>query len=120
MKKQIWKRWTKVLLPAMVLFTLFSGCYTVKHPRDGRWESEDGKLIVSYEKAPYEAILTINGEQCRYYFGVEHGTSDIELCSPDDGKPIVQGKIHSYNENDWIITIDGTEYRLHRVSEPSQ
>lgn len=119
MKKQIWKRWTKVLL-AIVLLTLFSGCYTVKHPRDGRWESEDGKLIVSYENAPTEAIFTVNGEQYQYLFGVEHGTTDIELYETEDSTFIVQGKILSYNENEWIITIDGTEYRLHRVSEPLQ
>lgn len=120
MKNQIHKRWMWLLLATMVLVAIFSGCYKLKRPVDGRWESENGKLIVSYEKAPSEAILTINGEQCRYLFGVEHGTTDIELCSPDDGKPIFQGKILSYNENEWLITIDGTEYCLHRVSEPIQ
>lgn len=117
MKNQINKRWKGLFFATMVMFTIFSGCYKLNRPIDGRWESEDGKLIVSYEKAPSEAIFTINGEQCRYLFGVEHGTSDIELYSPDDGKTVCQGRILSYNEKEWIINISGEEYHLHRVSD---
>ena len=104
---------------AIVLSTLFSGCNNVKHPIDGQWASEDGNLIVSYEKTPYVAILTKNGEQSLYLFGVEHGTTEIELYTPNDGILIGQGKILSYNEIEWIINICGEEYHLYRVPEPS-
>ncbi len=113
------KKMIILLLLALFSMLTLSSCKKT-WPRAGRWENADASLIISFDTLPYEALITIDGKQTKYFYGNEHNTDDIELYVTFDETPVLDGKILSYSDQEWVVSIEGREYYLHCVQASSE